>query len=174
MVTRKLNETVKKFYNDGLADEMFVMEAVSTTLGGSCAKASRSEDINDHIDFWWDSPRKGRIGVDVKGLHRSSRGSKDFDDTIHWLELRNVQGKDGWLMGKAEYIAFRTKAKILFVKRSKLLSFALESIKGKEVTTYTPSECYVPYTRSRYGRDDLMLKARNEDLDKLADFAIDI
>lgn len=173
MISRKLNETVKKFYLNGRLDEDFVMNAVKHTLGGEVERSSKYEDVYEHIDFWWDSPRKGRIGIDVKGVNKGKRSDKTFDDSIHWLELQNVQGKDGWLKGKAEYIAFKTSTKIMFVKRDRLLSFALESIKGKEVVYDTPNECYVPYKRKKWGRDDLALKALNSDLEKLADFCIE-
>ena len=173
MVTRKLDETVKQFYLSGRLDEDFVRDAVKHTLGGETTRSTKSEDINDHIDFWWESPRKGRIGIDVKGLNKSKRSDKDFHDSIHWLELQNVQGKDGWLKGKAEYIAFKTNERIIFVNREKLLSFALESIKGKDVVYDTPSECYVPYKRKKWGRDDLSLKVFNTDLLNLADFCIE-
>ena len=110
------------------------------------------------------------IGIDVKGVKKNSRNDTEYDDTIHWLELKNVGGEPGWLYGKAEYIAFRTFTKIVFVKRDKLLSFALERIKDKEVVDYNPKECYVPY--SRKGRADLILKANITDLEELADFCI--
>ena len=173
MVRKKLNETVKQFYLSGRLDEDFVMDAVRHTLGGNVNRSTKKEDVEDHIDFWWDSPRKGRIGIDVKGMNKSKRSDTKFDDKIHWLELQNVNGKDGWLKGKAEYIAFKTSTKIIFVKRDKLLSFALESIKNKDVVYDTPSECYVPYKRKKWGRDDLSLKVLNSDLENLADFCID-
>lgn len=171
MVTRKLNETVRQFYLNGRLDEDFVMDAVKQTLGGEIERASKNDDINKHIDFWWDSPRKGRIGIDVKGLNKSKRSDGQYDDTIHWLELQNVKGDKGWLKGDAEYIAFRTLTDIIFVKREKLLKFALEKIEGKEIVRSTPNECYVPY--KRFGRDDLSMKAYNSDLRNLADFCID-
>lgn len=173
MVSRKLNETVKKFYLNGRLDEDFVMNAVKHTLGGEVERSSKNEDVYEHIDFWWDSPRKGRIGIDVKGLNKNKRGDTKYDDSIHWLELQNVQGKDGWLKGNAEYIAFKTNRNIIFVNRKKLLDFALESIKGKEVVYDTPTQCYVPYKRLKWGRDDLSLKALTSDLLKLADFTIE-
>ena len=173
MIAKKLDETLKEFYEKGILDENFVMEAVSKTLGGECQKATKNEDMYDHIDFWWDSPKKGRIGIDVKGLNKNKRGDNEYDDSIHWLELQNVKGKDGWLKGEAEYIAFRTNTNIIFVNREKLLNFALESIKNKEVVYDTPMECYVPYKRLKWGRDDLSLKVLNSDLLKLADFTIE-
>ena len=173
MVGRKIDETVREFFQKGLIDETFIMEAVSKTLGGKCNKSTDKEDIEDHIDFWWDSPKKGRIGIDAKGIKKNKRTDDSYDDSIHWLELQNVRGKPGWLYGKAEYIAFRTKTKIIFVKRDKLLSFALEAIKGKEVVYDTPREFYVPYKRKKWGRDDLSIKVPTSDLEKLADFYIE-
>lgn len=173
MVVRKISESVRSFYKKGLIDEQFVMNAVSSTLGGETTRSTKKEDVEDHIDFWWDSPRKGRIGIDVKGLNKNKRSDATFDDSIHWLELQNVQGKDGWLKGNAEYIAFKTNDRIIFVNREKLLEFALECIKGKKMVYDTPKECYVPYKRLKWGRDDLSLKVLNTDLLELADFCID-
>jgi hypothetical protein len=173
MVNKELNETVKEFYKKGLIDESFVMDAVKHTLGGEVEKSSGNEDVRDHIDFWWDSPKKGRIGIDVKGIKKNSRSDKKPDDTIQWLELQGVTGYPGWLYGKAEYIAFRTFTKIIFVKRDRLLSFALEKVKDKDVVYDTPKECYVPYKRKKWGRDDLSLKALTSDLEEIADFCID-
>ena len=173
MVSRKLNETVKQFYLNGRLDEDFVMDSVKHTLGGDVTRASKYEDMNLHVDFWWDSPKKGRIGIDVKGMNKSNRKDSEYDDTIHWLEIQNVNGNDGWLKGKADYIAFKTSDRIIFVNREKLLNFALEAIKDKEVVYDTPKECYVPYKRKKYGRDDLTLKALNSDLINLADFCIE-
>ena len=173
MVIKTLNDTVREFFDKGLADEAFVMEAVSRTLGGRCEKSTEDEDIYDHIDVWWDSPKKGRIGIDVKGLKKNRRADRYYDDSIHWLELQNVRGDKGWLFGKADYIAFRTLSKIVFVKREKLLKFAQDVIKGKEVVYDTPKECYVPYKRKKWGRDDLSVKVLTSDLEMLADFCID-
>lgn len=173
MINRKLNKTVAEFYRSGLVDETFIMEAVSKTLGGSCEKSSSKEDIEDHIDFWWDSPKKGRIPMDAKGIKKNSRSDKSFDDSIHWLELQNVNGKPGWLYGKAEYIAFRTNTRIIFVKREKLLSFALSVTEGKDVVYDNPKEFYVPYKRKKWGRDDLSIKVPTSDLLERADFCID-
>lgn len=171
MVSKKLSEVVQKFYLSGRLDEDFVMDAVKHTLGGEVERSTKYEDINKHVDFWWDSPRKGRIGIDVKGVKKNSRSDNTNDDTIHWLELDNVQGKNGWLKGNAEYIAFRTFTNILFVKRDRLLSFTLECVKNKDVVNYNPNECYVPYRRK--GRLDLIVKVKTSDLLKLADFAIE-
>lgn len=171
MVVRKLNETIKEMYHSGLEDENFVMEAVQHTLGGECEKSSKKEDMYDHIDFWWNSPKKGRIGIDVKGIKKKNRKDTDVDDTINWIEILNVRGNPGWIYGKSEYIAFRTKTKILFVKTTDLQNFATEKTKGKELVHSNPKGFYIPY--QRYGRMDMVFKCPTSDLEKLADFSIE-
>ena len=171
-VKRKLSKIVEKMYNEGLKDEHFVREATEKTLGGKCWDSTEEEDKYDHIDFWWESPKKGIIGIDVKGLKKSKRHDKEYDDTINWLELRNVYGKPGWVYGKSEYVAFRTKKDILFVKTVKLRDFAEKMTEGKEVVHYNPRDFYVPYQRSH--RSDLIIKVPTIDLMELMDFSIEL
>ena len=158
-------------YNKGLIDETLVMEAVTHTLGGTCEKASRDEDIHQHIDFWWDSPKKGRIGIDVKGIKKKNRKDKDVDDSIHWIEIQNVRGNKGWIYGDAMYIAFRTLTQIIFVKTSILRDLSEEKVMGKELAYSNPKSCYTPY--QRWQRKDIVYKIPTEDLIKISDFIID-
>lgn len=171
MIRKQLDETIQRMYNEGLIDENLVMEAVKYTLGGECEKSTPKEDMQDHVDFWWDSPKMGRIGIDVKGIKKKSRKDTEVDDTIHWIELLNVRGNLGWIYGKATYIAFRTKKNILFVKNSVLRDFANKMTVGKKVVNVNPKEFYVPY--QRYGRKDMIIKVPTSDLEKLADFTIE-
>lgn len=171
MVRKQLNETIKKMHQEGLIDENFVMEAVQSTLGGTCKKSTKEEDMKDHVDFWWDSPKMGVIGIDVKGMKKKSRKDAEVDDTINWIELLNVRGNPGWIYGKSKYIAFRTKKNILFVKTEVLRVFANEKIVGKDLVFTNPKDFYVPY--QRYGRSDMVIKVPTSDLEKLADFTIE-
>lgn len=171
MVKKQLDETIQRMYQDGLIDETLVMEAVQHTLGGTCEKSTLKEDMRDHVDFWWDSPKKGRIGVDVKGIKKKSRQDKEVDDTIHWIELLNVQGNPGWIYGKSTYIAFRTKKNILFVKTKLLQDFANNKVIGKEIVHANPKDFYIPY--QRFGRKDMIIKVPVSDLEELADFTIE-
>lgn len=174
MVNRKLSNVVQKMRLEGLKDENFVMEAVQHTLGGTCYKASDKDDMRKHIDFWWESPRKGKIGIDVKGRKKNKRTDKRFDDSIVWIEFKNVLGHKGWLYGESEYIAFRTEYKIYFVKTKTLRKFSEEKIEGKELVFETPQSFYVPYQRKKYGRLDMMIKVPIEDIISLSEFVIDI
>ena len=159
-------------YTAGLEDENFVMEAVQHTLGGECEKSTRYEDMFQHIDFWWDSPKKGRIGVDVKGVKKKNRKDKEVDDSIHWVEIQNVKGNKGWIYGDAEYIAFRTLTQIIFVKTKVLQKWSEEKVLNKQLVYNNPKSCYIPY--QRWQRQDIVYKIPTEDLIKLSDFIIDI
>lgn len=171
LVRKQLNETIKQMFYQGMVVEEFVMKSIEETLGGECKKSSFKEDRYQHIDFWWNSPRKGILGIDVKGMKKNKRTDKEFDDSIHWVEIKNVGGKPGWLYGEANYIAFVTKKQIIFAKLKKLQSFIEEKIKDKVTTTVNPNECYIPY--QRYGRKDLIVKCMTNDLLEISDFTID-
>lgn len=158
-------------YSQGRADENFVMEATEKTLGGKCYKSSRKEDMFKHIDFWWESPKKGLIGIDVKGVKKNNRGDKEKDDSIHWIEIQNVRGNPGWIYGESEYIAFRTFKNIIFVKTTKLQEHSKEHVDLTNIRHSNPKGCYIPY--QRYQRLDIVYKIPTEDLIKICDFIID-
>lgn len=76
------------------AEDRFLQ--VCKILGYQCIPSSRHDNIHNHIDFIVN--RNGNyIGVDVKGLNTAE---------CIWVELKNVNGKPGWLYGGADYIAF--------------------------------------------------------------------
>ena len=97
----------KKCATHGHATEN-VFEKLAMAHGYKVRKATRDEQIS-HIDFILDSPEWQNIKVDVKGRKKTSRQNKKFNDKWVWIEFRNVQGKEGWIYGKANFIAFERK-----------------------------------------------------------------
>lgn len=132
------------------AEQLFVSTMIER--GSEVVKSSRKQDIYDHIDFFVNG-----YGVDVKANRRL--------DKI-WLELENVQGKDGWLKGKADYIAFHFSDINCFMifRTEDLLEFVEENVSE---TTTTPTEYMKWYTRSNWERKDLITKVRYEDIEHL-------
>ena len=173
MVTKRLNETVKKMFNEGLNDEFLVKEAIESTLGGVCEKSTTKDDRGKHVDLWWNSPKKGVIGIDVKGLHKNKRTDKKYSDN-HWVEAVNVSGNKGWIYGEAKYIAFKTMNEIMFVDPKDLIDIYENKIADKELVYDTPTECYIPYQRKKWGRKDVMFKMPNDDLLKISKFIIEL
>lgn len=156
---------------EGRKDEEFVATLLEQECGGKCRKSTLREDKYKHIDLWWDSPKMGRLGIDVKGRGKNSRKDKEYSDN-HWIEAKNVSGKKGWIYGSMNYIAFRTKDKVLFVKPECLIEIYENKLKDTPFTEDTPKECYVLYKRSKWGNDDLSWKMPNKDLEELAHFVI--
>ena len=166
------NDWRKSRYEKAKREEEFVMSALTIAIGGACSGGTLEDDMKSHIDLWWDSPKKGVIGIDVKGIKAHSTSAHTFDDSINWLEIQNTLGENGWLKGEADYIAFKTFTDVIFVKRQKLLDWTLKMIEGKEIVHETPTDYYIPYNRSKWGNKDIVVKCRTSDLRKLAHFTI--
>ena len=71
-----IQKTIEEFYNEGIKDEYLVMNIVEQCLGGKTTKASETDDKYKHVDFWWESPKKGLIGIDVKGVKKNVKNNK--------------------------------------------------------------------------------------------------
>ena len=170
MVSRQLSDKIREYFEKGLEDEQFIMEATESTFGGKCYKATDKQDMYEHIDFFWETPKGETIGIDAKGIKKNKQKDKKKDDSIHWVEIQNVNGRLGWLYGKAKYIAFRTFTDIIYVKLSTLQKFVEDKIHGKTLVYQNPSECYIPY--QRFGRKDMVIKVPTDDLRAIADFSI--
>ena len=174
MITRKaLSNIVKEFYKEGRKVEDLVMTLTESTFGGKCSKSTNDEDMFDHIDFWWDTPKGQKIGVDVKGVKKLSRKDDKPTDKIHWIEYKNVNGNDGWIYTKAKYIAFKKFKTILFVDSNKLREYAEKVSKDTKVE-YLPQDerqLYVLYQRPT--RKDVIMIVPTSDLEEIASFAIE-
>jgi hypothetical protein len=169
MENKILSKIIKEMYTKGLEDEAFVMEKLVQSLGGVVYKSTKKEDTKDHIDFWWEKDGE-KVGVDVKGIKKNKRSDSEYDDTINWIELLNVKGDVGWIYGKAKYIAFRTNNSIIFIDREMLLLNINSKIKGKDLVTDNPKDCYIPYQRK--GRSDMIVKVPTVDLKSIAVFEL--
>ena len=167
------NDWRKSRYEKAKREEEFVMSALTIAIGGACSGCTLEDDMKSHIDLWWDSSKRGVIGIDVKGIKAHSTSAHTFDEGIQWLELTNTTGGTGWLRGKAEYIAFKGSKDVFFVKRQKLLDWTLKMIEGKELTTELPKAFYTPYRRAKWGNLDIVCKCPTSDLRKLASWTID-
>ena len=141
-----------------LGERLF--KAAMKNRGWEVVKSSDREDIKDHIDFWV-----------VKG---DKRHSFDVKSTAYrrciWLEIQNVQGNDGWLKGKAEYIAFNMIEDGCFatVKREDLLDWWEKNVSDEFVNDRR--DAY----KKQYNREDnneIISKVYLEDLQSLPFYA---
>lgn len=171
MENKKLKDIINEYINNGRKDEYFVARLLEECCGGTCEESTTDEDKYKHIDIWWNSPKAGRMGIDVKGLKKNKRNDSEVDDTIHWVEIQGVTGHKGWIYGEMDYIAFMTKTKVLFVRPKDLYGIILFKIAGKQLLSVCPNECYQPYRR--FNRNDIILKVPTLDIEGIAHFKLD-
>jgi hypothetical protein len=105
--------------------------------------------------------------VDVKALKKRRRSDPSVDDSIHWVELQNVNGDAGWLFGLADNIAFETLTEWLIVSRTALIDSLKSSIFKEFVDT---PEIYRMYRRK--GRNDVIVLVPTKDLKILSNLEI--
>ncbi|MCD8206616.1 MAG: hypothetical protein LUD72_01620 [Bacteroidales bacterium] len=175
MAKTRLEAVIDGFLIEGKKDEEFVAQLLESTCGGRTSPSSADEDKYQHVDLWWDSPKAGRLGIDVKGVKRNTRHDSGKDDSIHWLEIQGVTGMPGWIYGDSVYIAFRTLTDVIFVRTDRLREWCEKVVANKDIVDKCPQECYVPYRR--LGRKDLIFKCPTEalrDLSQYGGFIIDL
>ena len=154
------DNTVQNFLKEGKKKET----EFAKLLEGA-KSSSRNQDINEH----WDIKLEREIKIDVKGMKRNRRNG-DFDENIHWVELKNVQGKNGWLYGQATHFAFETSSYWVIVEKMSLQRLVSELCKSKERTDNVSDALYKLYSRS--GRKDLITKIKTLDLCSIAESMI--
>ena len=104
--------------------------------------ANEKQNMHEHWDV-----ANGDSGIkyDVKSMKKVNKSDKHPTDLFHWIELKNVNGKDGWLYGKADYFSFETKDYWLLVPRQELQIW-MHGLDLK-MGTSTTREIYKLYTR---------------------------
>jgi hypothetical protein len=147
------NESVRRFLD------------ACNAIGYETRKASRKEDIYDHIDYWVKrrnyNNEKIESGVDIKGCNHPE---------CVWIEFKNVNGNKGWMYGKAEFIAFDIPeiGGFAVVQRKDLAEYAERVV---EMVFVSKSEA----TRKLYqraGRQDVISRIHLEDLQKIKSFKL--
>jgi DNA-binding Lrp family transcriptional regulator len=121
--------------------------------------ATNDQNIFEHWDV-----ANGDIKYDVKAMKKFRRSDPTPTDRIHYVELKNVNGKAGWLYGKADYIAFETRSYWVIVSRQRLQE--LIEYNSPMETSEAP-QVYKLYTRS--GRKDMITMIPTIDLIAIAD-----
>jgi hypothetical protein len=133
------------------AFELF--KQIAENKGFMTRKASRKEDIYDHIDIFL-TKEDIELSVDVKAMKKISRSDDTSQDTYTYVEFKNVKGNPGWIYGKANLIAFETNDSFLLVDRVKLVEHCESVIDFNAKVKKATDSLYKIYSRS--GRSDLI------------------
>lgn len=122
--------------------------------------ATHNEDVYKH----WDVKVNG-LRYDVKAAKRIQRTDPDVQYDYTWVELRNVKGLGGWLVGEADYIVFELEKEFILVDRMDLFQLVTANI--KPVVGAGPYERY-----QREDRGDLLTLVPINDLRNLGSLTI--
>lgn len=68
------------------------------------------------------------LKFDVKSQKKTNRSDKKFSSELTWIEGKNVDGHDGWIKGKADYIAFEREQIWFVVNREELYKLTIKKI----------------------------------------------
>jgi len=151
------------------AEELF--NELSVKRNYKVKKATKNQNIYDHIDFYLTGKNKETkkdqtITVDIKARKKTSRQDSKFNDEWVWVEIKNVQGRDGWLYGKSDFIAFEQQDCFLLVPRKTLIEVILSNVRFD--LDYVQRAAQAKYRiYQRHGRRDQITQVRVADLLKL-------
>jgi len=121
--------------------------------------ANREQDIYEHWDVKID------IKIDVKAMKKLNRADDKTNESIHYVEIKNVHGDKGWLYGDADYFAFETEDYYVMVSKFKLQAMIADKCKDK-IKCARPT-LYQLY--SREGRNDMITLVKTVDLIFISD-----
>lgn len=122
----------------------------------SIEKTTADQDMHDHIDFIVKFKNGTVITLDHKSPKKWNRSSKEYLDDKMVIEIKNVQGKKGWLYGKADRITqdYPHSNEIIMYHRAKLKIIVDELIKNGNIVD----------KKVRNGREDLIILVERKDL----------
>lgn len=163
----RCKEISAEMHEAAKSSEHMVMMLTYDNFNCGVMMATKEEDINQHVDFWCIVGDK-KYGIDVKQRARKHRYDDEYSNDSHWVELKNVQGKNGCIFGEALYIAFITKDEVLYCPRKDVVKLVRKHTEGKKATETHPEEYYQPYSRSKYGRKDIIVEVPDSDLRAIA------
>ena len=96
---------------------------IAREQGYEIIQASRLEDINDHFDY--KICKTGDCSkVEVKSAKKIKRSHMEITYDLVYVEFKNVNGKQGWLYGKADWVAFEQKSGFILIAATKLIEIA--------------------------------------------------
>lgn len=117
----------RKEYSQNIGDRSEdLFASLCKKKGCNVIKATRRQDIYEHWDCKVISQNKKVNLVDVKAI-------KDNNPNLIYLELIGTKGYDGWLLGKADIIAFQQEFGFALFKRLDLLNWCLQRLNLQSV-----------------------------------------
>ena len=125
-------------------------------------------NIEDHIDVIIYNKKDERHTADIKAEKRVSRGSRK-QSSWTWVEFANVNGKAGWLYGKADYVIFELDKGWLFVKLERLKDLSEQLVDMNTIVKTPQAAKYKIYQRE--GRKDKISLIEIDEIKRIGNYA---
>ena len=165
----------QNFYNRFKPYDEAVCYAMGDVYQIPVRPATKREDTYRHIDFFFNSPYRQRdYGVDVKNEKRFTRRDDHYDYKGTRVEMKNVNGKKGWICGDEDYVGFTTPTGLYCVNREDLLQLVLSHLGDAPVSSVISDKPYSKYQRKGDGRDDYTVYVPMRDIVKLRHFYLPV
>lgn len=127
--------------------------------------STEDQDMYEHWDWKTTNPNTNKVSlIDVKGARKRRRKDENVDFSITWLEIKNVNGDKGSLLGLADYIAFEQARYFLIVRREDLRGWLKKKIINKKIVDQPENALYRYYKRS--DRKDIITLVNIKDIIK--------
>ena len=129
------------YENGEKGEDLFAQRCIAH--GFTPIRTSQEEDCLDHIDYWVKTKDPQGVihemSVDVKGLKHNGgeRQNRDFTEDI-WVEFKS-KNHDGWLYGKAEWVAFQQPDNSFLMVCRKQLVDLMKKMRGNFGFTWDQS-----------------------------------
>lgn len=93
---------------------------ISRLKGYNPKESNRYQNIMEHWDY--------KIYVKGKVIRVDVKSAKDNRFDITYLEILGTSGKDGWLLGKADFIVFQQKDHFIYFRRKDLCDWFFKKV----------------------------------------------
>lgn len=142
-------------YNGKCSDSGYSAETLFSEMaekrGWEIVKADRKQQLS-HVDVYLSHKKHGSISFDVKAQKKVKRTDSNANNEYLWVEFANVAGKEGWLRGSADLIAFEQEKDFLLIRRNALLDFCEKNVIFSDKVNKSSDAVYRIYQRK--GRKD--------------------
>ena len=141
--------------------------------GKQCTKTEVDEKY--HIDLFlkFDKNKERMQSMDAKSPKRLKRQDTSYKYDIEYVEFTNVNGEEGWVRGRADFIAFVTNVDIIIVSRHWLFGYSNDIVKPNtpiyigNIADKYPND-YLHKLSRRKDRKDLITILSTEEIRKIA------
>lgn len=83
-----------------------------------------------------------------------------------WVEVKNKEGKPGWLFGSSDFLVFDTKSSFVLVSKEKMIKFIMKNLDSPRVSSAKKGSLYGSFQRE--GTNEQTVLVPIEDIKKIS------